>query len=297
MQFIDTHRQLFGVEPICQTLEVAPSTYYAAKSRQPCRRRVTDEVLKAHIARIHADNFDVYGARKVWHQLRREGVVVARCTVERLMRHMGLAGRTRGRRKRTTIAGDVGARPADLVDRTFVAGSPNQLWVADITYAATWSGFAYTAFVIDVFSRRIVGWRVSTTLRAELALDALEMAIWTRQEENLAGLVHHSDRARPIPRHPLHRSPRRRRRRRIRWFQGDSYDNAMAETVNGLYKSELTYNRGPWRTIDDVELATIAWVHWWNTARLLEPIGNIPPAEFESNYYRQNRPTIGAPTQ
>jgi len=288
---------VFGVEPICQTLEVAPSTYYAAKRRHPCRRQITDEALKTEIARIHAANFDVYGARKVWRQLRRDGVVVARCTVERLMRQMGLEGRTRGRRKRTTVPADPGARPADLVDRNFAATAPNQLWVADITYVATWSGFAYAAFVTDVFSRRIVGWRVSNTLRADLALDALEMAIWARQEESLAGLVHHSDRG--VQYLSIRYTDRLAEAGAVNSVgsRGDSYDNALAESVNGLYKSELIHNRGPWRTVDDVELATLSWVHWWNTARLLEPIGDIPPAEFEANYYRQTRPSIGASTQ
>ncbi len=194
MAYIDTYRGRFGVEPICEVLQVAPSTYYATKRRPPCRRRVSDERLRAEIRRVHAANFDVYGARKVWRQLNREGVVVARCTVERLMRQMGLAGRVRGRRRRTTIPADTAACPADLVDRRFVATRPNQLWIADITYVATWSGFAYAALVTDVFSRRIVGWRVTNTLRADLALDALEMAIWSRRHDELTGLVHHSDR-------------------------------------------------------------------------------------------------------
>ena len=193
IRFIDVERPRFGVEPICAVLQFAPSTYYSAKSRKPCRRRLSDERLKAAIGRIHEANYGVYGARKVWRQLHREGTPVARCTVERLMRQMGLAGRVRGARRRTTVAADACARPLDLVERSFGASDPNALWVADITYVATWSGFAYAAFVIDVFSRRIVGWRVATTLRASLALDALEMAIWSRNEP-LDGLVHHSDR-------------------------------------------------------------------------------------------------------
>ena len=191
--YITEHRGRFGVEPICEVLQVAPSTYYSARKRPPCRRRTTDEKLKPEIRRVFDDNYGVYGARKVWRQLNREGIVVARCTVERLMRQMGLAGRTRGKRRRTTIPAATSPRPADLVERSFASLRPNALWVADITYVATWSGFAYTAFVIDVFSRRIVGWRVATTLRASLALDALEMAIWGRTEP-LEGLVHHSDR-------------------------------------------------------------------------------------------------------
>ncbi len=193
IRYISGHRQRFGVEPICEVLQVAPSTYYSAIKRPPCRRRITDEMLKPEIRRVFDDNYGVYGARKVWRQLNREGIVVARCTVERLMRQMGLAGRVRGKHRRTTVPAATSPRPADLVERSFAATSPNALWVADITYVATWSGFAYTAFVIDVFSRRIVGWRVATNLRASLALDALEMAIWSRHEP-LEGLVHHSDR-------------------------------------------------------------------------------------------------------
>jgi putative transposase len=190
---VDAHRDRFGVEPICRVLQVAPSTYYAARRRQPCRRRLRDEELKTAIGRVHEENYGVYGARKVWRQLHRDGIVVARCTVERLMRDLGLAGRTRGRRRRTTIPAESTAGRADLVERRFVADAPNQLWIADITYVATWSGFAYTAFVTDVCSRRIVGWRVANTLRTDLALDALEMAVWSRTQ-SLEGLIHHSDR-------------------------------------------------------------------------------------------------------
>jgi putative transposase len=196
IRYIEAHRGRFGVEPICEVLEIAPSTYYSAKSRPPCRRRVADAALKTEIRRVHDANYGVYGARKVWRQLNREGIGVARCTVERLMRQMGLAGRSRGKRRRTTTPENKSPRPADLVERSFAANRPNALWVADITYVATWSGFAYAAFVIDVFSRRIVGWRVATTLRTSLALDALEMAIWSRNER-LEGLVHHSDRGSP----------------------------------------------------------------------------------------------------
>jgi len=192
--YIDSHREEFGVEPICDALQFAPSTYYAANKRPPSSRHLRDEKLKPEIKRVHPENFSVYGARKVWRQLHREGHPVARCTVERLMSDMGLEGRRHGRKRRTTIPGDISARPADLVDRQFAASAPNRLWIADITYVATWSGFAYVAYVVDVFSRRILGWRVANTLRADLALDALEMAIWTRQFENLDGLVHHSDR-------------------------------------------------------------------------------------------------------
>jgi putative transposase len=294
--YIDAHRDDFGVEPICHTLEIAPSTYYAAKKRSPCRRRLRDEQLRSHIRRVRAENYEVvYGAKKVWRQLNREGIGVARCTVERLMRQMGLVGRGRQRRRRTTIPADVGARPADLVDRRFCASAPNQLWIADITYVATWSGFAYAAFVTDVFSRRIVGWRVSNTLRSDLALDALEMAIWTRQAESLDGLVHHSDRG--VQYLSIRYTERLAAEGAVTSVgsHGDSYDNAMAESIIGLYKTELIYNetQGPWRTVEDVELATLAWVDWWNNRRLLEPIGYVPPVEFETRWREElgNQPT------
>jgi putative transposase len=282
--YIDGHRERFGVEPICRTLQFAPSTYYAAKQRPPSARRLRDEVLKPEIERVHRENFSVYGARKVWRQLHREGTPVARCTVERLMKDLGLEGRRRGRKHRTTTPGEVTCRPADLVDRNFQASAPNLLWIADITYVATWSGFAYTSFIFDVFSRRILGWRVSNTLRADLALDALEQAIWTRQEENLGGLIHHSDRGSQYL--SIRYTERLAEEGAITSVgsRGDSYDNAMAESVIGLYKTELITAQGPWRTIADVELATLSWVHWWNTSRLLEPIGHIPPIEHETNW-------------
>ena len=293
--YIDENRQAYGVEPICTTLQVAPSTYYEAKRRPPCRRRLRDEELRPHIRRVRAENYEViYGAKKVWRQLNREGIPVARCTVERLMRQMGLVGRGRVRRRRTTIPADVGARPADLVDRHFVASAPNQLWIADITYVATWSGFAYAAFVTDVFSRRILGWRVWNTLRSDLALDALEMAIWCRKAESLDGLVHHSDRG--VQYLSIRYTERLAAEGAVTSVgsRGDSYDNAMAESIIGLYKTELIYNetQGPWRTVEDVELATLAWVDWWNNRRLLEPIGHVPPVEFEASWREglQNRP-------
>jgi putative transposase len=290
--YIDDRRAEFGVEPICDTLAVAPSTYYAAKRRPRCRRLVRDEELKPHIERVRAENYViVYGPRKVWRQLNREGIPVARCTVERLMRQMGLVGRVRGgAKRRTTIPEETGTRPADLVERRFEATAPNQLWIADITYVATWSGFAYASFVIDVFSRRIVGWRVAKTLRASLALDALEMAIWTRRAEALAGLVHHSDRG--VQYLSIRYTERLAAEGAITSVgsRGDSYDNAMAESIIGLYKTELIHNetQGPWRTVEDVELATLAWVHWWNTKRLLEPIGDVPPVEFEARWREAN---------
>ena len=294
--YIDAHRDQFGVEPICTVLQVAPSGYYAAKKRPPCRRRVRDDELRVHIARVHDENYSVYGPRKVWRQLNREGIVVARCTVERLMGQMGLRGRGRSRKRYTTIAGDVGARPADLVDRHFVADAPNQLWVADITYVPTWSGFAYVAFVTDVFSRRIVGWRVSPSLRSDLAIDALDMAVWTRANDDLdvGGVVHHSDRG--VQYLSIRYTERLAEANAVASVgsRGDSYDNALAETINGLYKSELIYNetQGPWRTVEDVELATLGWVHWFNTRRLLEPIGNIPPAELEANWAIAQEPDL-----
>ena len=286
IRYIDEDRTRFGVEPICEALQVAPSTYYAAKARPPCRRRIADEVLKVEIRRVYDANYAVYGARKVWRQLRREGIAAARCTVERLMRHMGLAGRVRGRHRRTTISADTSSRPSDLVERSFAATRPNALWVADLTHVATWSGFAYAAFVVDVFSRRIVGWRVATTLRASLALDALEMAIWSRSEP-LDGLVHHSDRG--VQYLSIVYTERLAAEGGVTSVgsKGDSYDNALAESVIGLYKSELIYNRGPWRSVDDVELATLGWVHWWNTARLHSAIGDVPPIEYEAAHYAQ----------
>jgi putative transposase len=291
IRYIDAYRPRFGVEPICSTLQVAPSTYYSAKSRPPCRRRVRDEELKVEIRRVHAKNFDVYGARKVWRQLNREGVVIPRCRTERLMRQMGLAGRVRGKKKRTTVPDRAAARPADLVERRFVASAPNQLWVADLTYVPTWSGFAYTAFVIDVFSRRIVGWRVANTLRTDLALDALEMAIWSRQDDDLGELVHHSDRG--VQYLAIRYTERLAEEGAVSSVgsKGDSYDNALAETVNGLYKAELITLRGPWRGVHDVEVATLPWVDWWNTRRLHSAIGDIPPAEFEALYASQRPPT------
>jgi putative transposase len=290
---VDAHRDRFGVEPICRVLQVAPSSYYAARHRQPCRRRIRDEALQQAIGRVHAANYGVYGARKVWRQLHRDGLPVARCTVERLMHQLGLTGRTRGAKRRTTIPADTATGPPDRVERRFVAETPNQLWIADITYVATWSGFAYTAFVTDVFSRRIVGWRVANTLRTDLGLDALEMAIWSRQH-SLAGLVHHSDRG--VQYLSIRYTERLAAEGAVTSVgsRGDSYDNAMAESIIGLYKSELITMRGPWRTVDDVELATLSWVHWWNTARLHSAISHLPPDEFEAAHYARQPPATPA---
>ncbi len=290
--FIDAHRDEYGVEPICEQLPIAPSTYYEMKARQadparlPARTR-RDGELKAEIGRVHAANFGVYGARKVWRQLGREDITAARCTVERLMRSLGLRGVVRGRRCRTTIADDSAQRPLDRVQRVFRAGRPDELWVADFTYVATWGGFVYVAFVIDVFARRIIGWRVARSMRADLVLDALEQALWARGEAR--GVIHHSDRG------SQYLSIRYTERLAEAGVEpsvgsvGDSYDNAMAESIIGLYKTELIEQRGPWRSLDAVEYATLAWVHWFNHQRLLEPIGNVPPAEFEAEYHRRNR--------
>jgi len=285
--YIDAHKERFGVEPICEQLPIAPSTYYAAKSRPPSARAVRDEGLKPEIQRVHRDNFGVYGARKVWVQLGREGIPAARCTVERLMSGLGLRGVRRGAFKATTTSGGSALRPADLVERDFRASRPNQLWVADITYVATWSGFVYVAFVTDVFSRRIVGWQVSRSLRSDLALDALEMALWARGK-NTDGLVHHSDRGSQYL--SIRYSERLAEAGAVASVgsRGDSYDNALAETINGLYKTEVIRRRGPWKNIDDVEFATLEWIDWFNNRRLLEPIGDIPPAEYEMLYWTES---------
>ena len=285
--FIDAQRVSFGVEPICQVLEIAPSSYYAARSRPPSARSLRDAALQADIGRLHRDNYAVYGARKLWHALRREGTAVGRDQVARVMRGLGLAGAVRGKVKRTTVSSELSPRPADLVERVFSAPAPNRLWLADITYVSTWSGFCYTAFVIDAFSRKIVGWRVSSSLRAELALDALEMAIWSRRSDDLAGLVHHSDRG--VQYLSIRYTERLADEGAVTSVgsKGDSYDNALAESVNGLYKTELIRARGPWRTADQVELATAAWVAWWNQQRLHGACGDVPPAEFEAAYHQR----------
>jgi putative transposase len=249
---------------------------------------VADEQLKTEIVRVHEANLGVYGARKVWRALNREGIPVARCRVERLMRELGLAGAVRGRVKRTTVPADVAARPGDLVDRTFSASAPDRLWVADLTYVATWSGFVYVAFVMDVYSRRIVGWQASTSLRTDLALDALEQGLWTRarDERDVTGLVHHSDRG--VQYLAIRYTERLDAAGALRSVgsKGDSYDNAAAESLIGLYKTELIRRRGPWRGLDDVELATLEYVDWFNHRRLHGACGDIPPVEYEDNYYR-----------
>jgi putative transposase len=285
VKFINTFKERWGVEPICQTLEFAPSTYYAAVSRPPSARRVRDDQLKPQIERVHRENFDVYGVEKMWKQLRRQSVAVGRDQVARLMADLNLFGVVRGKAKRTTIPADTDARPADLVDRVFKAVAPNLLWVADLTYVSTWAGTTYVSFVIDVFSRRIVGWRVSSSLRADLALDALEMAIWTRGSKMLNGLVHHSDRG--VQYLAIRYTERLADAGAVRSVgsRGDSYDNALAESVVGLFKTELIRMRGPWRTLEQVELAAAEWIDWYNNRRLHTSIGDLPPAEYEAAYY------------
>jgi transposase InsO family protein len=290
--YIDAHRDRFGVESICRALPIAPSTYHRHRLRQvePTRRSARarrDDTLRPEIQRVWDENHQVYGPRKVWKQLQREGFRVARCTVGRLMRAMGLRGAVRGRAWITTTHAGDGARPRDLVDRQFVATRPNQLWVSDFTYVATWNGFVYVAFIIDVFARRIVGWRVSASMRTDFVLDALEQAIYARRGDTLTGLVHHSDRG---TQYLAMRYTDRLAEAGIApsvGSQGDAYDNALAESVIGLFKTEVIRRKGPWRSLEAVEFATLAWVDWFNTRRLLGPIGDIPPAEFEAQYYAQ----------
>jgi putative transposase len=287
--YIDQHRDRYGVEPICEVLPIAPSSYYAAKRRPSSARALRDQELKAEIARVHAEHFGVYGARKLWQQLHREGIAVARCTVERLMGELGLQGVRRGKPHKTTTPTPSAARLADLVTRDFSAARPNQLWVADLTYVATWSGFVYVAFVIDAFSRFLVGWQAARSLRTDLALDALEMAIW-RRRGGLDGLVHHSDRGSQYL--SIRYTERLAEAGAVTSVgsRGDSFDNALAETIIGLYKTELIRHHGPWKGIDEVEYATLEWVDWFNHRRLLEPIGYVPPAEFEAAYHRREDP-------
>lgn len=290
--FIDEHRGVFGVEPMCKVLQIAPSTYRAHAARlarpelRPARAR-QDEVLMGHIERIWQGNMQVYGARKVWRQLQREGIEVARCTVERLMRRQGLRGVIRGKAVRTTVADATAPCPADKVKRQFRAERPNQLWLSDFTYVSTWQGFVYVAFVIDAFARRIVGWRVSSSMRADFVLDALEQALYERRPSEEDRLIHHSDRG---SQYVCIRYSERLAEAGIEpsvGSVGDSYDNALAETINGLYKAEVIHRRPSWKTREAVELATLQWVAWFNHHRLLEPIGHIPPAEAEAHYYRQ----------
>ena len=288
--FVDDHRAIYGVEPICTLLPIAPSTYYARAARRadpdklPPRAK-RDAVLKTEIRRVFEANFRVYGVRKIWRQLAREGIVAARCTIARLMRVMGLQGAVRGKPVQTTIADTARPCPLDRVNRQFTAPRPNVLWVSDFTYVATRAGFVYVAFVIDVYARRIVGWRVSRTAHAGFVLDALEQALHARRPMDGGRLVHHSDRG------GQYLSIRYTERLAEAGIEssvgsvGDSYDNALAETINGLYKAEVIHRRGPWRSFEAVEFATLEWVDWFNHRRLLQPIGNIPPAEAEARYY------------
>ena len=290
VSFIDAHREVYGVEPICRVLPIAPSTYHAHVARRikPTRRSARarrDDALGPEVRRVFEENFRVYGVRKVWRQLRREGFDVARCTVARLMRAMGLAGVIRGKPVRTTVSDKGAPCPLDRVNRQFRAPAPNRLWVSDFTYVATWAGFVYVAFVIDTYARRIVGWRASRTAHASFVLVALEQALHDRRPMRGGGLVHHSDRG------SQYVSIKYTERLAEAGIEpsvgsvGDSYDNALAETINGLYKAEVIHRRGPWRSFEAVEYATLEWVDWFNHRRLLEPIGNIPPAEAEEQYY------------
>jgi len=294
--FIDDHRDVYGVGPICRTLQVAPSTYYAAKKRGPSARALRDQVLMPILLALWVANRKVYGAHKLWKAARRAGHVIGRDQVARLMRAAGIRGVTRTRRVRTTRSDPAASRPADLVDRDFTADAPNRLWVVDLTYVATWAGVAYVCFITDAYSRMIVGWRVATHMRTQMVLDALEMARWKRGTR-LEGLIAHSDAGSQFT--------------SVRYGErlaelgavpsigsvGDSYDNALAETVNGLYKTELIRgpDQGPWRTVDDVELATLGWVHWYNHQRLHGYLGDVPPVEYEEAHYAQLTPsaTIG----
>jgi len=289
--FIDEQREVYGVEPICKVLPIAPSTYYvhAARRADPTRAPVRvqrDERLCTDIRRVWDENRRVYGVRKVWRQLRRESVDVARCTVARLMRRLGLRGVIRGKGVRTTVSDKAAACPLDKVNRQFRAARPNALWVSDFTYVSTWQGFVYVAFVIDVFARRIVGWKVSSSARTDFVLDALEQALHARRRAGDDALIHHSDRG------VQYVSIRYTERLAEAGIEpsvgsvGDSYDNALAETINGLYKAEVIH-RQSWRNREAVEMATLDWVYWFNHHRLLGPIGNIPPAEAEAAYYRQ----------
>lgn len=295
MTFIDNHREQYGVESICRVLPIAPSSYYRHKhlERYPEKRseRIKrDEELQTDITRVYEENNRVYGARKVWKQLHRESIQVARCTVERLMKTLNIQGVVRGKRCVTTIADELSEKPLDLVNRQFCAERPNQLWVADITYVATWSGFVYVAFVVDVYSRYIVGWRVLKSLQTEIVLDALEQALWARGKPH--GVIHHSDRG------SQYLSIRYTERLAEAGLTasvgsvGDSYDNALAETINGLYKAEVIHKDRPWKGLEDVELATLNWVDWFNHRRILQPIGDIPPAEHEMRYYTNAELTV-----
>jgi putative transposase len=292
--FVDKHRDEHGVEPICKALQIAPSTYYARRSRPESARSIRDRELAEEIHDIHKRNYGVYGARKIHAQLHRQDIQVARCTVERLMRVEGLRGISRAKGPRTTKPAPETGRPADLVERRFSAEAPNRLWVADITYVRTFAGWVYAAFVLDVFSRRIVGWQVSTSLYTELALDALEMGIWSRRKDgaDLTGLVHHSDRG--IQYRAIRYAERLAAEEAVASVgsKGDSYDNAMAEALNSLFKAELVRNKGPWRDINHLEVAVAEWVDWYNHRRLHGELGHVPPAKYEQLHASHTEPEL-----
>jgi putative transposase len=293
---------VFGVEPICRVLTehgmpIAPSTYYAAKSRPPSSRAVRDERLRVEITRVWRENFEVYGAEKVWLGLNRQGITVARCTVERLMRELGLCGVRRGRKIRTTTPGKDGQRAGDLLNRDFTAPAPNRRWAADFTYVATWAGIVYVAFVVDIYSRAVVGWSAATHRRAKLVLDALQMALWRRDRSGHPagpGLIHHSDAGSQYTSFRFTAHLLESGIDASIGTVGDAYDNALMESAIGLYKTELIKRRGPWKTLADVELATAEYIDWFNTKRLHGAIGHIPPAEHEANYYAQTEPRLMA---
>jgi putative transposase len=287
VSFVDAHRHAWPVAVMCRTIGLAERTYHGAKTRPRSKRSVSDESHTVEIRRVWESNYRCYGARRVYKQLRREGYVIARCTVTRLMADIGIRGVQRGKKRFTTISDPAAARPADLVERQFVADRPNELWLADITYASTWDGWLYVAFILDVHSRMIVGWQLADHLRTDLVLDALEMALW-RRDLTVGTLVHHSDRG---CQYTSFRYSDRLAQADIAasvGSRGDSYDNAMAEALNGTYKSELVKLHGPWRTRSQLELATIEWIDWYNATRLHGEIGDIPPAEHEANWYRHN---------
>jgi putative transposase len=298
VRFIYEHKGVFGVEPVCRVLsqhgaKIAPSTYYAAMSRPASARAVRDEQLKAEITRVWKENYEVYGADKVWLELNRQGITAARCTVERLMRGLGLRGVRRGRKIRTTVPGKDGQRAGDLLGRDFAAPAPNRRWVADFTYVAAWSGIAYVAFVVDIYSRAIVGWSAATHKRAKLVLDALQMALWRRDRDGRPagpGLIHHSDAGSQYTSFRFTAHLIEAGIDASIGTVGDAYDNALMESTIGLYKTELIKKQGPWKTLADVELATAGYVDWYNTRRLHTAIGGVPPAEHEAAYYAQTQP-------
>lgn len=288
-EFIEEHRPVFGVEPICNALQIAPSTYYAGRARQadPSARAQSDTRLLGEIRRVYEASKGLYGARKVWWQLGLDGIEAARCTVERLMRQAGLEGVVRGKVRRTTVADESADRPPDLVDRDFTATAPNRLWLADFTYVATWSGVVYVAFIIDAFSRRIVGWKADTNMRTGLVLDALEMALWSRDRAGTpveAGLIHHNDAGSQYTSFAFTKRLLEAGVDASVGSVGDAYDNALAESTIGLYKAEKIDREGPWKTLADVELATLEWVDWFNTTRLHSACGRLSPVQYETMY-------------